>query len=84
MGLPLDWKDMQGNEISPLYAVIVLHGLDKEGHEVDSVMHTDGMSLSRALGMVTFARVFIENEVLKQLAGDYAFDAGTLNLDGAS
>lgn len=80
MGLPLDWRDMEGNEISPIHAVVILHGLDKNGIEVDSVMHTEGMALSRSLGMIAFARLFIEGEVRKQLEIG-SFDAGTLDLD---
>ncbi len=67
LGLPLDWKDMKGNEISPLHILVVLKGIDKEGFEVDSVMHTEGLSLSNALGMARFAVLHVEDEVRKSL-----------------
>jgi hypothetical protein len=80
LGLPLDWKDMEGRKISPIHALVVLKGLDQDGYEVDTVMHTDGMALSNALGMARFAVLHVEDEVRKALDNSTAteFYAGKL------
>jgi hypothetical protein len=70
LGLPLDWKDMLGNEIAPLHILVVLKGIDKDGYEVDTVMHTEGLSLSNALGMARFAVLHVEDEVRKAIGGE--------------
>lgn len=67
LGLPLQWKDMAGNELCPLNILVVIHGIDKDGYEVDTVMSTEGLSLSRALGLARYAVLHVEDEVRKQL-----------------
>lgn len=70
MGLPLVWRDKEGDEISLLHILVVAKGIDKDGFEVDTVMHTEGLSLSHALGMARFATLHVEDEVRKQLASE--------------
>ena len=67
LDMPLDWKDMKGKEISPLHMLVIMKGIDKEGFEVDTVMHTEGLSLSNALGLARFGVLYVEDEVRKTL-----------------
>lgn len=67
MDLPIDFSESIGG-LSPLHILIVVKGLDDEGFEVDAVMHTEGLSLSNALGMARYAVLFTEDEVRRAIA----------------
>lgn len=67
LDMPIDiTKPIDG--VSPLHILIVMKGIDEEGYEVDAVMHTEGLSLSNALGMAHYAVLFVENEVRESIA----------------
>lgn len=65
--LPIELSESIGG-LSPIHILVVVKGLDDEGFEVDAVMHTEGLSLSNALGMARYAVLVTENEVSRAIA----------------
>lgn len=68
LGLPLDAaEDDQIADITPLCALVVVKGLDEDGHVVYCTGATDGLKSVECLGMAEYAVLKLKRGLAREL-----------------